>query len=107
MSDYGFVENVATLINDIPAESIVSRKVMSNDDVKATLFGFAQGEALTEHTAAFPAILHFLEGEATVGLGEDTIKVKAGSLIYMPANLPHSVVAETAVSMLLYLIPQK
>ncbi len=107
MSKYDFVENVATLINDIPAESIVSRKVMSNDDVKATLFGFAAGEALTEHTAAFPAILHFLEGEATVGLGDETVHAQAGSLIYMPANLSHSVQAETAVSMLLYLIPQK
>ena len=107
MSEYEFVEDVAQLINDIPTESIVSRKVMSNDDVKVTLFGFAQGEALTEHTAALPAILHFIEGEATVGLGSETVKAKAGSIIYMPAHLPHSVQAETAVSMLLYLIPQK
>jgi len=28
------------------------------------VFGFAQGEELSEHTASMPAVLHFLQGEA-------------------------------------------
>ena len=101
------VENLAALLPDIPAESIVSRKVYSNDLLKVTLFGFAAGEELTEHTAAFPATLHFLSGEATLTLGEDTVEARAGTWVQMPAHLPHSVLAKTAVTMLLTLTVTK
>ncbi len=100
---YGLVENVATLLPEIPAESIVSRKVYSDDLLKVTLFGFAAGEELTEHTAAFPATLHFLSGEATLTLGKDSVEAQPGTWVQMPAHLPHSVLAKTAVTMLLTL----
>jgi len=104
---YGLVESVAALLPDIPPESIVSRKVYSDELLKVTLFGFAAGEELTEHTAAFPATLHFLSGEATLTLGEDTIEAQPGTWVQMPAHLPHSVFAKTAVTMLLTLTVTK
>ena len=104
---YDLVENLAALLPEIPAESIVSRKVYSDDLLKITLFGFAAGEELTEHTAAFPATLHFLTGEATLTLGEDTFEAQAGTWVQMPAHLPHSVLAKTAVTMLLTLTVTK
>ena len=109
MSDqtYGLVENLAALLPEIPAESIVSRKVYSDDLLKVTLFGFAAGEELTEHTAAFPATLHFLSGEATLTLGEDSFEAQPGTWVQMPAHLPHSVLAKTAVTMLLTLTVTK
>ena len=100
-STYEFVENLAALLPEIPPESIVSRKVYSDDLLKVTLFGFAAGEELTQHTAAFPATLHFLTGEATLTLGEDTVEAQSGTWVQMPAHLPHSVLAKTAVTMLL------
>ena len=100
-STYEIVENLAALLPEIPAESIVSRKVYSDDLLKVTLFGFAAGEELTQHTAAFPATLHFLTGEATLTLGEDTVEAQSGTWVQMPAHLPHSVLAKTAVTMLL------
>jgi len=100
---YGVVKNLAALLPEIPAESIVSRKVYSDDLLKVTLFGFAAGEELTEHTAAFPATLHFLSGEATLTLGEDTIEARPGTWVQMPAHLPPSILAKTAVTMLLTL----
>ncbi len=104
---YGIVENLAALLPEIPAESIVSRKVYSDDLLKVTLFGFAAGEELTEHTAASPATLHFLSGTATLTLGEDTFEAQAGTWVQMPAHLPHSVLAKTAVTMLLTLTVSK
>ena len=104
---YDLVENLAALLPKIPAEAIVSRKVYSDDLLKVTLFGFAAGEELTEHTAAFPATLHFLSGEATLTLGEDTFAAQAGTWVQMPAHLPHSVLAKTAVTMLLTLTVNK
>ena len=104
---YGLVENLAALLPEIPPESIVSRKVYSDDLLKVTLFGFAAGEELTEHTAAFPATLHFLSGEATLTLGDDTYEAQAGTWVQMPAHLPHSILAKTAVTMLLSLTVNK
>ncbi len=104
---YGLVENLSALLPEIPAESIVSRKVYNDDLLKVTLFGFAAGEDLTEHTAAFPATLHFLSGEATLTLGKDTVEAQSGTWVQMPAHLPHSVFAKTAVTMLLTLTVNK
>ncbi len=107
MKEYSMVQDLAALLPEIPAESIVSRKVYSDELLKVTLFGFAAGEELTEHTAAFPATLQFLSGDATLMLGEDVFEVHAGSWVQMPAHLPHSVLAKTAVSMLLTLTVSK
>ena len=51
-----------------------------------------------------PAILHFLQGEATVTLANDTIQTQPGTLIHMPANLKHSVKTTSPVIMLLLLL---
>jgi quercetin dioxygenase-like cupin family protein len=72
--------------------------------VKAVLFGFAPGQELSEHTAAAPAILHFVRGEARLTLGGDVTEARAGAWVHMPAQLPHSVFARTPVVMLLLLL---
>ncbi len=87
-----------------PEDGILTRTLFNDDDVKAVLFGFGQGEELSEHTASMPAILHFIEGEATLTLGEETVEAQPGSWIHMPANLQHSVHAKTPVVMLLLLL---
>ena len=102
-NEYKLIADLAALLPAVPAETIVSRKVFSDDLLKVTLFGFAAGEELSEHTAAFPATLYFLTGEATVTLGEDIVAAQAGTWVQMPAHLPHTILAKTAVSMLLTL----
>ena len=83
---------------------ILTRTLFNDDDVKVVIFGFGQGEELSEHTASMPAILHFIQGEATLTLGEEAIKAGAGTWIHMPANLQHSVQATTPVVMLLMVL---
>ena len=87
-----------------PEDGILTRTLFNDDHVKAVLFGFGQGEELSEHTAAMPAILHFIQGEATLTLGEETVEAQPGTWIHMPANLQHSVHAKTPVVMLLLLL---
>ena len=87
-----------------PDDGILTRTLFNDDDVKAVIFGFGQGEELSEHTAAMPAILHFIQGEATLTLGEETVEAQPGTWIHMPANLQHSVHAKTPVVMLLLLL---
>ncbi len=87
-----------------PVDGILSRTVFQDDRIKAVVFGFGQGQELSEHTAAKPAMLFFVKGEATVGLGEDVQEAQAGTWVHMPANLKHSIKAKTPVVMLLVLL---
>ena len=87
-----------------PDKGILSRTLFSDDRLKVILFGFAQGEELSEHTASMPAVLHFLRGEATVALGDDRDEAKLGTWVHMPAGLKHSIQANTPVVMLLLLL---
>lgn len=100
-----FVADLALAADDIPADSIVSRTVFTDGQLKAILFGFAAGQELSEHTAARPAVLHFLQGQARLTLGTESHTAAPGTWIHMPAHLPHSVYAETPVVMALYLLP--
>jgi len=102
--NYSFIENVAELVPEIPPDSIVSRTFYEADRLKAILFGFAPSQELSEHTSARSAILHFLTGEANMTLGEESQRVRSGSWVYMQPHVPHSIVAQTEVIMLLYLL---
>lgn len=87
-----------------PNDGIFTRTLFNDDNVKAVIFGFGQGEELSEHTASMPAILHFISGDATLTLGEDTVEAQAGTWIHMHPNLKHSVKTRTPVVMLLLLL---
>jgi len=87
-----------------PNDGILTRTLFNDDDAKVVIFGFGQGEELSEHTASMPAILHFIQGEAQLTLGDETVEAGTGAWIHMPANLQHSVHAKTPVIMLLSLL---
>ncbi len=101
---YTYFTDLAAEMPPIPQGSILSRGILSEQNVKGTLFRFDAGQELTEHTAASPAILYFVEGEADLTLGPDAKSARPGTLVYMPARLPHSLVAKTPVVMLLLLL---
>lgn len=101
---YFHVDGLLAQLPEIAPDSIVSRTVFTSDQVKVTLFGFAAGQELSEHTASKPAVLHFLQGDARLTLGDFETTAKPGAWVHMPANLPHSIYAETPVVMLLYLL---
>ncbi|RME72715.1 MAG: cupin [Verrucomicrobia bacterium] len=84
-------------------DSIVSRTLHSDEQSKIVLFGFDAGQELSEHTAAVPAVMHFLEGEAEVKLGAETVQATAGTWVHMAPGLPHAISARTPVKMLLTL----
>ncbi len=84
-----------------PDKGILSRTLFNDDRLKVVLFGFGQGEKLSEHTASMPAVLHFLQGEGKLTLGDDTHEAKASTWVHMPAGLKHSIKALTPVVMLL------
>ena len=82
-----------------PDQGILSRTLFNGDRLKAVLFGFAQGEELSEHAASMPAVLHFRQGEAKLTLGDDTLEAKPGSWVPMPKGLRHRIQAKMPVVM--------
>lgn len=91
---------------ELPADGTLSRTLHNDDRLKVVLFGFSEGQELSEHTSSNPAIMHFLEGEADIGLGDEQTTATAGTWIHMEAELPHSIVARTPVVMLLLMLKQ-
>ena len=82
---------------------IVSRTLLRTPKSRTVLFGFAEGQELTEHTSTQHAIIQILTGECEITLGSKLHNLKAGELVYMPPNLPHSLRATKQFSMLLTL----
>lgn len=107
MGAYHWTESLDDLAGVIQPESILSRVVFKNEHVKAVLFAFDQGQALSEHQAAQPAVLQILSGEATLTLGDDVLSAQPGALAYLEPRLKHSVVAKTPMTMLLLLLQSK
>ena len=82
---------------------IVSRTVLRTANSRAVLFGFTEGQELTEHTSTQHALVQMLSGECEFSLAGQPYHLKAGDLLYMPPNLPHALKATTKFSMLLTL----
>ena len=101
---YTFHPDLVALVGEVQPDSITSRLIHSDELVKVTVFGFAAGQELTEHTASKPAILQVLAGEGTFGLVDQRFEVGPGSFVHMAANLPHTVTARTPLVLLLTLI---
>jgi quercetin dioxygenase-like cupin family protein len=87
-----------------PAKGILSRTLFNDEKLKVVLFGFAQGEELSEHTASMPAVLHFVQGEAKLTLGADIIEARPGTWVHMPTGQRHAIHANTPTVMLLLLL---
>jgi quercetin dioxygenase-like cupin family protein len=103
-TSYTFIPNLAGLLPNIEPDSIISRTVYTDEQVKAVLFAFDAGQELSEHTASTPATIHILRGEARLTLGGDAHEAGEGAWVHMPARLPHSLLAKTPVIMLLLLL---
>jgi quercetin dioxygenase-like cupin family protein len=99
-----YIPDLAALLPEIATDSITSRTVYDDAQLKVVLFGFAAGQMLSEHTSAHPAMMHFLAGKAAVTLAEEEKSAGPGTWIHMPAHLPHSIFAVTPVTMLLLML---
>lgn len=102
--DYTYFPVVDATVAEAAEGTITSRVIYKDAEMNVTLFAFAAGQGLTEHTAARAAIVHFLEGRARFSLSGETLEVGPGAWIRMRPGLPHSVEAITPVKMLLTLL---
>jgi quercetin dioxygenase-like cupin family protein len=84
--------------------SVVSRTIVKRETGTVTLFAFDEGQGLSEHTAAFDAVAHLLEGEVEITVSGKPLRVTAGEAVLMPANQPHALKALSRFKMLLTMI---
>ena len=83
---------------------IVSRTVLNTAHSRVILFGFAEGQELSEHTSTQHALVQILSGECEFGLDDQWHALKAGAFLHMRPNQRHAVRAKQPFSMLLTLI---
>jgi quercetin dioxygenase-like cupin family protein len=89
---------------DYADDSVVSKTLLDKSTGTLTLFAFAAGQGLSEHTSPYDATVHVLDGEAQIVIDGESIAVTTGELIVMPADVPHSLTAQERFKMLLIMI---
>lgn len=108
MSSTGFIppaEALALAELITPTErGIASRVLAKNGGGSVTLFAFDSGEGLSEHTAPFDALVIVLDGSLDLTIGGQPVHAAPGSIVRMPANVPHAVDAPVASRMLLVML---
>jgi quercetin dioxygenase-like cupin family protein len=110
MSTNEFEKSKAFSFNDSIEYSdggIVSKTVMKKETGNISLFSFDKGEALSEHTAPFDAMINVVDGKGEIIIGGKSFLIEAGQSIIMPANITHAVKAVEKFKMVLTMIRSK
>ncbi len=85
-------------------DSIVSKEIFRSATGRITLFAFAKGQGLSEHSTPFDAFVQVVDGEAVITVAGVTSTVKMGEMLYMPANDTHALKADKQFKILLTMI---
>jgi quercetin dioxygenase-like cupin family protein len=95
--------SLATLVT--PTEGgIASRVLAKTAGGNATLFAFAAGQGLEEHTSPFDALVLVLEGALALTIGGAKVPATPGTIVRMPGGVPHALEAPEPTRMLLVML---
>ena len=89
------------------AQGIASRILSKSSGGSLTLFAFDAGQGLTEHTAPFDALVMVLSGRLLLTIGGVEVVAMPGTVVRMPAGVPHAVDAPEPARMLLTMLQSK
>jgi quercetin dioxygenase-like cupin family protein len=92
-----------TLITPTP-DGIASRILAKTPGGNVTLFAFDAGQALTEHTSPFEAMVIVLEGRCTLTIGGTPVDGVPDTIVRMPAGVPHALEAIEPTRLLLVML---
>jgi quercetin dioxygenase-like cupin family protein len=92
-----------SLITPTP-QGIASRILGKTAGGNMTLFAFDEGQGLTEHSSPFDAFVLVLDGELTLTIGGKSVRAAPGTIVRMPADVPHAVDALEPCRMLLIML---
>jgi quercetin dioxygenase-like cupin family protein len=86
---------------------IASRILAKTSGGNFTLFAFDAGQGLTEHTSPFDAYVMVLEGALLLTIGGQPVRATPGTIVRMPAGVPHGLEAPEAARMLLLMLRER
>jgi quercetin dioxygenase-like cupin family protein len=86
------------------AHGIASRVLARTATANVTLFALDADQGLTEHTSPFEALALVLEGAVTLTVGGAPVRATPGTIVRLPAQVPHGVEATEASRMLLVML---
>lgn len=89
---------------DYQEGSVVSRTIVDKKTGTVTFFAFDEGQALSEHTAPFDALVCIIDGEAEITISGKPFHLKEGEITVMPAHQPHALRAVKRFKMILTMI---
>lgn len=84
--------------------SIVSRTIIKNEAGSVTVFAFDKAQEISEHKVPYDATAHILDGEVEITVSGDASLLKAGDMIFMPANETHALKAVREFKMVLTMV---
>ena len=94
---------LSSLVTATP-QGIASRILAKTAGGNVTLFAFDTGEALSEHTSPFEALAFVLEGVCRFTVGGVESSAPPGTVVRLPANIPHALEAIEATRLLLVML---
>ncbi len=94
---------LSTLIS-YAEKGIASRVIARTPGGNVTLFAFDASEELSEHTAPYDALVVVLEGTLKLTVGGTPVRAASGSVVRMPANVPHAVQSPNRSKMMLIML---
>jgi quercetin dioxygenase-like cupin family protein len=83
------------------AHGIVSQAVLTAPGLRVSLFRFAAGQELSEHTTPARALVQVLAGVCELTFPDRKQRMAAGDLLHMPPKLPHAVRAIEELTILI------
>jgi quercetin dioxygenase-like cupin family protein len=99
----GQVASLATLVTPTEA-GIASRVLARTGGGNVTLFAFDAGQGLEEHVSPFDAFVLVQEGALVLTIGGERACATPGTIVKMPAGVPHALEAQERTSMLLVML---
>jgi quercetin dioxygenase-like cupin family protein len=99
--------SVALSLHDLVTSTengIASRVLGKTGGGTITLFAFDRGQSLSEHSAPFDALVLVQEGSLILTIAGNPVTATPGTIVRMPANVPHAVDAPEAARMLLVML---
>lgn len=88
---------------EYPADGVLSKVLLKDNNCQHTLFCLAAGTDISEHTSTRNAVINVIEGRGILTLEGKDIQLEPGIFVFMSANAPHALNAEENLAFLLTL----
>lgn len=89
---------------DIPRDGTISRKIYEDERLRLVVFGFDEGQELTEHTSSAEVVVQVVSGRITVTVEGVAHAMDPASWLVLEPRQPHSLRADEPSIVLLTLV---